>query len=214
MLRQESSVVFGLQSSRLTMQAESSNIISMEYNFSSVRCNDARKIAWTGPFRNAFRVGLDCFRGMGRAVQVLAAHCVEAQFRHCGQPGHHARTCPLNRQGTAEAAHPHACFSKGYSYSSTAPCTPQQHLWGSKTHTGMPAHTHTCARTHTHAHTNTNTNARTNTHARVQTHRHTREHTYTRTNTGTHARAHTYTHVHVCTHTCTHTCICTNTLRV
>ena len=158
---------------------------------------------------------LGLFAGHGaHGAGACRALSVEAEFRHCGQPGHHARTCPLNRQGTAEAAHPHACFSKGYSYSSTAPCTPQQHLWGSKTHTGMPAHTHTCARTHTHAHTNTNTNARTNTHARVQTHRHTREHTYTRTNTGTHARAHTYTHVHVCTHTCTHTCICTNTLRV
>jgi len=84
------------------------------------------------------------------------------EFRHCGQPGHHARTCPLNRQGTA-AAHPHACFSKGCS--STASCTPLH----AQTHTHAHTHahtykhkrmreytqTHTCTHTHTHTHTHT-----------------------------------------------------------
>jgi len=35
---------------------------------------------------------------MERTVQVLAVHCVKAMLAHCGQPGHHARTCPLNRE--------------------------------------------------------------------------------------------------------------------
>jgi hypothetical protein len=68
--------------------------------------HDTRKFAWTGPFRNAVRVGLDCSQGMEHVVQVLVAHCVEAEFRHRGQPGHHARTCLL-RQGTAAAAAAH-----------------------------------------------------------------------------------------------------------
>ena len=201
MLRQESSVVFGLQSSRLTMQAESSNIISMEYNLSSVRCNDARKIAWTGPFRNAFRVGLDCFRGMDRAVQVLAAHCVEAQFRHCGQPGHHARTCPLNKQGTAAAEHPHACFRKGSSSTASysAAC-----LWGSKAHTQACTHTHT--HTHTHMHTHTNKITRVNTHRQARTHTHT---LHSHKHTDIHAHAHIHTHKHTGTHARTHTHMCT-----
>ena len=36
-------------------------LISMGYiNLVSSDLYDARKFAWTGPFRNAFRVGLDC----------------------------------------------------------------------------------------------------------------------------------------------------------
>jgi hypothetical protein len=61
------------------MQAESSNTnFNGVYNFCLVR-HDARKFAWTGPFRNTVRVGLDCSRGMERTVQVLAAHCVLKQ---------------------------------------------------------------------------------------------------------------------------------------
>jgi len=139
-------------------------------------------------------VGLDCSRGMERTVQVLAAHCVLKQSADIvwpWPPGHHASNCPLNRQGTAAPALPHACFSKGYS--STAPCTPLQHLWGSKTHTQACLHT----RIRVHAHTRTRVHAHTHTHTCAQTHRHTR--------TYTHACAHTHLH--------THTCICTHTLR-
>ena len=136
------------------------------------------------PFRNVVHVGLDCLWGMERMEQVLAAHCVfrQAEFRHRGLPGPHARTCPLSRQGTAEGAHPHACFSRGYF--STAPCTPLQFLWGSTTHTGVPAHTHA----HVHTHRNTN----------VQEYTHRRAHklTHARTQTQTHARAHMYIHTH------------------
>jgi hypothetical protein len=133
----------------------------------------ARKFAWTGPFRNTVRVGLDCSRGMERTVQVLAVRWLLKQSSDI-QPGHQARTCPLNRQGKAEAAHPHARFSKGYS--STAPCTPLQHLWGGKTHTKVCLHT----RTHVHAHMHTC--MRTCAHIQqTQTHAHkhtdTREHT-------------------------------------
>ena len=102
--------------------------------------------------------------------------CV-AEFRHRGQPGLHACTCPLNRQETAAAAHPHACFSK--SCFSTVSCTPLQHLWGSK------AHTHRHTRAHTHRHT----------HVLTQTQAHTRTHTNTHTRTLTHTHMHMHAHV-------------------
>ena len=132
---------------------------------------------------------------------VLAAHCALKQSSDIlASPG----TCPRNRQGTAEGAHPHACFSKGYSYSSTAPCTPQQHLWGSKTHTGVPARTHT----HAHVHTNTNTNAHvykhrhahkhTDTCASTHTHPQTPRHTRARTHENTHTHSHAHMHMHAC----------------
>ena len=133
---------------------------------------------------------------------MLAANCVEAEFRHPGQPGHHARTCILNRQGTTAAAHPHACFSKGCS--STASRAPLQRLWGSKAHTyGLAciyAHTHT----HMHAHTYTNThkNARILTGAHTHTHahaQHTDTRTRTHTNAQTHRRTHARTHAYACT---------------
>ena len=174
-----------------------------------------RKLAWTGPFRNAVCVGLDCSRGTERTVQVLAAHCVEAEFRHRGQPGHHARTCPLKKQGTAAAAHPRAYFSE--ECPSTASCTPLQGLWDNKAHTYRLARTY--AHTHAHIHTrmrkhtqtqkcaNTRRLAHAHTHAHAQTHRHTRVHTYTRTNTDTHAR------IHVLTHTYTYAYICMHALR-
>ena len=123
-------------------------------------------------------------------------HCL--LNRHFGQSGHRACTCPLNRQGTAEAAHPHACFRK--CYSSIAPCTPLQHLWGSKTHTGVPAHTHVHA--HTHAHTHAHGHTHTYKHKRTRVYTQSRTHTYTstRTNTQTHMRAHIHTHKHTGTH--------------
>jgi len=34
------------------------------------------KFAWTGPFGNAVRDGLESSWGMERTVQVLATHCV------------------------------------------------------------------------------------------------------------------------------------------
>jgi len=75
--------VFRLQSSWLTMQAEKalcfSEISPRLYNFYLVKCDNARKFAWAGPFRNVVRVGLDCSRGMEHTVQVLAAHCVLKQ---------------------------------------------------------------------------------------------------------------------------------------
>ena len=146
--------------------------------------------------------------------------CVKQSSGIVASP-HHARTCPLNRQGTAAAAHLHACFSKGCS--STASCTPLQHLWGSKAHTCT--HTHTCAHAYTRKHTHTHACAcahtynyklvriytqvrtHTQTHMHAHKHRHTHEHTYTRTNTQAHTRAHTHTHTHTCTraHTLTRT---------
>ena len=150
-------------------------------------------------------------------MQVPAAHCVLKQSSDIAASL--GTLCPLNRQGTAEAARPHSCFSIGYS--STAPCTPLQHLWGSKTHTQACLHTrtHACARTHTYKHKRARvyTQARTHTYTctRTNTQTHARAHIHTHKYTGTHARAHTHTHTHTRahthTHTRTHTCICTHT---
>ena len=140
--------------------------------------------------------GLDGLRGMDRTVQVLAAHFLLSRVQ---KSWHHARTCPLNRQGTAATAHPHACLSKGYS--STAPCTPLQHLWATTpTHRQACTHAHTCARTHTH------TRKRTRTHIQTQTRAHIHTYTCTRTNTRTHTRAniHTRTHAYACTRCARH----------
>jgi hypothetical protein len=115
------------------------------------------------PYRNAVRVGLDCSRGMERAVQVLAAH-----------------------YGLKQIPDIQGC---------TASCTPLQHLWGSKTHTGTHTHihSHACACAHTYkyrrareytgAHTHTYVHAQTDTrtHSLALTHRHTRAHVYART---------------------------------
>jgi len=138
-----------------------------------------------------------------RGVGACCALCVKAMFIHCGQPGHNARTCPLSRQGSAAAAHPHACFSKGCS--STVSCTPLQRLWGSKAHTQTCTHTHThaCPHTHTHTHIHTHAHTHTITNTREYTQVRARTYTCTRTNTQTHARAHIHTHKH--RHTRTHT---------
>ena len=163
-------------------------LISMDYglyNFSVVKCNDARKFAWTR-FRNAIRVGLDCLRGMERTVQVLATHCVSKQSSDIvASPG--TTLAPaLNRQGTAATAHPHACCSKGCS--STASCTLLQHLWGSKAQPQRDTCTHTHARTHIH----TPTRMRMRTHIQAQTR--------ARIHTGAHTHTHAHAQIHACAH--------------
>jgi hypothetical protein len=108
---------------------------------------------------------LGLFAGHGaHGAGACRALSVEAEFRHCGQPGHHARTCPLIRQRTAAAAHPHAYFSIGcsstasYYYSS---CEAARH-----THKHAHAHTtHTNIQTQTHANTHRRAHARTHVHA-------------------------------------------------
>ena len=140
---------------------------------------------WLGLFTD------DGAHGAGACHALL----VEAEFRHRGQPGHHACTCPLNRQGTAAAAHPHAYFSKDCS--STASCYCSIH--GAARHT----YRHT-QRTHvqTQMRANTHRRAHARTHAYVQTHIHTHAHIYKRPNVQVHTRArtHTYTHTHAQMH--------------
>ena len=130
---------------------------------------------------------------------------MQAERTHFGGL-YNARTCPLNRQGTAAAAHPHACFSKGCS--STVSCTPLQHLWGSKAHTG----TYTRMRAHIQIQTRaiTHRRAHARTHAHAQTYRHARTHTNAQTHS-THTRTHTNTHTR--TITCTHAYACTRCAR-
>ena len=155
---------------------------------------------------------LGLFAGHGpHGAGACRALFVEAEFRHLGQPRH----LP-SQQGKAEAAHPHACFSKGYS--STAPCTPLQHLWGSKTHTQACLHTrtrvhahtrtHACARAHiqTQTRTHTYTCTRTNTCTRTHTYTCTRTNTDIHASTNTHAQTHRYTRTHAHTHIHTHAC--------
>ena len=171
--------------------------------------------------RGSYWHGLFACHG-AHGAGACCALCVEAEFRHRGQPGHHASTCPLNRQGTAAAAtHPRPCFSEGYS--STASCTPLQHLWGSKMHTQTCLHTRAHTRTHVHAHTRTHTYARAHTYklkmrarihtgARTHIHMHANKHTDTFASTHTPTQTHRHTCTHTYTHTCTHTCICMHML--
>ena len=138
-------------------------------------------------------------------MQVLAAHCVLKQSSDIlASLGFMlAPALSTDRQETAEAAHPQACFRKGYSSIYHAHhCS----ICGAARHTQACLHTrtHVHAHTHAHAHTHTNTNTRVYTQARTHTY------TCTRTNTQTHAREHTYTqtqthsHTRVRTHTYTH----------
>jgi hypothetical protein len=144
---------------------------------------------------------LGLFAGHGaHGAGACRALFVEAEFRHGGQPGR-LLTFPLNRQGTAAAAHPYACSSKGCS--STASCTPLQHLLGSTAHT------------HTRTHTNLNTNAHAYTHRHTHTHTYTCIHTNTRMHTHTNAQTHrhTHAHTHMHTHVHTHAYACTRCVR-
>jgi len=146
---------------------------------------------------------LGLFAGRGaHSAGACCALCVKAEFRHRGQPGHHARTCPLNRQGTAAAAHPQACFSKWCS--STASRTSLQRPWGNQAHIQASTHTHTYTHTHTqtHIHTHTHTHARTYTHTNTNTRKYSqaRTRTCTRRNTQTHAETHIQTPKHTGTH--------------
>ena len=140
--------------------------------------------------RNPCWLGLFTGRG-AHSAGACCTLCVEAEFRYRGQPRHHARICPLNRQGTAAAAHPHACFSKGCSC--TASRTPLQRLWGNE------AHTYRLARTYVH------TNARIHIHTRMRMRTHTYKHKRARILTGLHTLIHMHTHKHTDTDTCTHT---------
>jgi len=128
---------------------------------------------------------------------------MQAERTHFGGL-YNARTCPLNRQGTAAAAHPHACFSKGCS--STASCTPLQRLWGSKAHTNTHIHSCACACAHTYTNTRANTHRRAHTQTHAQTHRHARAHIHTHRHIDTHARKCTRARVRA------YTCICTHAL--
>ena len=113
-------------------------------------------------------------------------------FIHCGKPWHSCSHLPypLSRQGTAAAAHPHACFRKGCSR--VASCTPAS-VGQQGTHSSIHTRTHN-ANAHTHAHTHTHTCTRTNT----------QTHTYARTHAHACARAHahTHTHIHIRTYAC------------
>jgi hypothetical protein len=124
---------------------------------------------------------------MERTMQVLATHFAEVVFRHCGQPGHHARTCPI-LLADREQQQQHILTPASTKPASTAPCTPLQRLWGCK------AHAQTCTRTHTCTHTCACA--------------HTYEHKRAQKHTGTFTHIHMHTHKHTHTHTRTHTCIC------
>ena len=190
--------------------------------------HDARKFAWTGPFRDAVRVGLDCSRGMKCTVQVLTAHRVlKPSSDILASPG----TCLLNREkqkqhiltpvsakATPAQRHAHHCSICGAArHTHRRACTHAHVCTPTHAHTHAHAHTykHKRAHTHTHARAQTHARAHTHTHARAQTQTYTRAQIHTHKHTGTHARTrtHTYTHMHARAHTCTHTCICTHTLR-
>ena len=159
---------------------------------------------------------LGLFAGHGaHSAGACCALCVEAEFRHCSQPGHHAHTCPLNRQHILTPAsakdalaqhHARHCSVCGGSKAHT------YRLARTYAHTHAHKHIHTRMRTHTHIQTQTRANthrcAHKHAHAHAQTHRHTHGRTYKRPNTQAHTRA----HMHVHTHANTHTCICMHML--
>ena len=167
--------------------------------------HDARKFAWTGPFRNAVRDGMDCLRGKERTVQVLAAHYMLKQSSDIvARPGtmltpalstdreqqqQHILT-PASAQAAPAQRHAHHCS-----------------ICGAARHTHTRAHTRAHAQTvctHTHTHTHVHT------HAHAHTHTHTYKQKQVQINTGTHTRTHTHRNTHA--HTLTHTCICMHAL--
>jgi len=128
---------------------------------------------------------------------------VEAEFRHRGQPGHHAHTCPLNREQqqqhfltpiSAKAApaqrHAHHCSI----------CGAVSHT---QAHTPTHAHTHLHACTHTYKHNRARVHTQAHTHTYTCAHTQTRGHTYKYT--CTHTRAHAHLHIHARIHAHTHT---------
>ena len=144
---------------------------------------------------------LGLFAGHGaHGAGACRALCVEVKFRHRGQPGHHARTCSQQTGNSSSSTSSHL-LSKGCS--STASCTPLQHLLGSTAHT------------HTRTHTNLNTNAHSYTHRHTHTHTYTCIHTNTRMHTHTNAQTHrhTHAHTHMHTHVHTHAYACTRCVR-
>ena len=146
----------------------------------------ARKFAWTGPFRNAVRVGMDCCRAWSAPCLHLPSTYREQQKQHILTPVS-AKTTPAQR-------HAHH-----YSISGAARHT--QAYLHTHTHTHTHAHTHICARTHTH------TRMRTRTHAcaRAHTYKHKRAHVYTQACTYTHIHMHTHKHADTRESTHTHT---------
>jgi len=110
--------------------------------------------------------------------------------RHCGQPGHNARTCPV----LLAAAHSHACFSKACS---NARLITEKSVGHPGTHTYVHTHTysHKRLRIQTGAHTLIHMHTCAHTHKRVQiqTGVHTLIHTHTHSFTYTRARKHIQT---------------------
>jgi len=146
--------------------------------------HDARKFAWTGPFRNAVRDGMDCLRGKERTVQVLAAHYMLKQSSDIvARPGT-MLTPALSTDREQQQQHILTPASAKAAPAQRGASTPLQHLWGSKAH----AQRNTCTHKHTHTHTHTHT--------------YTHAHAHTHTNTNVHA--HTHTHAHAQIHTCAH----------
>jgi len=98
--------------------------------------------------------------------------------RHCGQPRHNARTCPV-LLADREKQQQHTLTP-----ASAKPVPAQRHahhcsVWRAKRqHTGEHAHTRTHTCTHTHTHTHTHTCARAHAHTRTRRHTYTHVHTH------------------------------------
>jgi len=86
---------------------------------------------------------------------------VEAVFRHCGQPGHNAHTCPVL---LADREQKHI-----FTPASANPAPAQCHAHHCSV-CGAARHTHRRARTHTHTHVREHTHTHTHTHVRELTH--------------------------------------------
>jgi ABC-type nickel/cobalt efflux system permease component RcnA len=96
-----------------------------------------------GPFGVA---GLLAKNG-AHSAGACCALCVEAEFRHRGQPGHHNRTCPLTASSVGQqGTHRMRILTGTNTYTCTRTNT-QTHIF-THTHT----HTHSKACMHAHAH--------------------------------------------------------------
>jgi hypothetical protein len=169
-LRQGPSVVFRLQSSRLTMQAESGNIhFDGLYNFSLVSWSLRAEVCLDGTLQEHGPCWLGLFAGHGaHGAGACRALVVEAEFRHpAWAPSSHLPSQQTGKSRSSTSSRPFQQRLLQHSAMHTTAAS----VGRQDTHKGVPAHTHTCARTHAHMHAHVRTHT-TNTNARAQTHRH------------------------------------------
>ena len=157
-----------------------------------------------------------------RVAGACCALCVEVVFRHCGQSGHNACTCPVLLAGKEQQQQQQHILTPAPAQRRAHHCSvcgAERHTRAC-THTGMRAHT--CAHMHKHMHTCTHTHTHTHTHTLHRACDGLRQFFSVASDTPslvmlyceglvrvsyTHTHAHTHTHSHSHTRTHTNTCL-------